>query len=64
MRYGGYVLFAIPIFMLTSSYVSKFDLKMKNLLKISFSFILISLLIFNIRNFVRIDKNLKFMDMI
>ena len=56
MRYGGYVLFAIPIFMFTSSYLSKFDLKMKRLLKISFSFIIISLLLFNIRNFVRINK--------
>ena len=56
MRYGGYVLFAIPIFMFTSSYLSKLDLKMKRLLKISFSFIIISLLLFNIRNFVRINK--------
>ena len=34
-------------------------LKMKSLLKISFSFILISLLLFNLRNVVRIEKEAK-----
>ena len=33
MRYGGYVLFAIPLFMLTSSYVSKFDVKNEKFIK-------------------------------
>ena len=56
MRYGGYVLFAIPLFMLTASYASKHILSIQKVSKITLFFIIISILIFNARNVVRINK--------
>lgn len=59
MRYGGYVLFAIPLFMLTSSYVSKIDINFNKVFKISISLIILSIIIFNFRNILRINHESK-----
>ena len=56
MRYGGYVLFAIPIFLATSLIIQKFNIKKNVMYKILIFFIIISLTSYNIRNVSRILK--------
>ena len=56
MRYGGYVLFAIPLFMLVSSYASKFKISSEKIYRISVFLIIISIIVFNLRNVIRINK--------
>ena len=56
MRYGGYVLFAIPIFLLTSSIIQKFNIEKRKLWNLSVFFIVLVLIIFNVRNISRITK--------
>ena len=56
MRYGGYVLFAIPIFLATSLIIQKFNIKKIVMYKILIFFIIISLTSYNIRNISRILK--------
>ena len=59
MRYGGYVLFAIPIFLLTSSIIQKFNIEKRKLWNLSVFFIVLVLIIFNVRNISRITKETK-----
>ena len=59
MRYGGYVLFAIPIFVFTSNFLERYIIDFKILKKIFTYFIITSIIIFNIRNIIRIDKEVK-----
>ena len=59
MRYGGYVLFAIPIFLLTSVVIQTYKIKLKTLKNLSVFFIILSLILFNARNFSRIAKEIK-----
>ena len=56
MRYGGYVLFAIPIFLFTSSIIQKYKVEKKKLWNLSVFFIVLVFVIFNVRNYSRITK--------
>ena len=60
MRYGGYVLFALPIFIFTSSILEKLNITKKKLLNISIFYVLIAVTLFNIRNLNRLDKEINF----
>jgi hypothetical protein len=56
MRYGGFVLFALPIFIYTSKKIETYEVKKK---KIYFSTIILILLTFtsyNVRNVLRLNK--------
>ena len=60
MRYGGFVLWALPFFVFTSSEIEKYDLSKK---KVFFSTILIVVLTFatyNFRNIQRLYKEINF----
>ena len=59
MRYGGYVLFAIPIFLLTSSIIQNYKIEKKKLWNLSVFFIVLTIVIFNARNLTRIIKETK-----
>ena len=59
LRYGGYSLIATFIFFPFSLILSKPLMNMKKKKQIVTSLIIITLLIFNLRNFVRIDKEVK-----
>ena len=59
MRYGGYVLFAIPIFLITSTIIQKYKIEKKTLRNISLFFIILVFVIFNTRNISRIIKEVK-----
>ena len=56
MRYGGFVLFAIPIFLFFSEQISKYKISKKKLIKGTYYFVIITLIIFNVRNIHRINK--------
>ncbi len=58
MRYGGFVLFALPIFFLTSNYLSTFVNSKKKVYYTTIALILVSLLIYNTRNFLRINNEI------
>ena len=60
MRYGGYILVGLPIILFFSSVLSNFEIKKNMLFKISVFFVILSLIIFNYRNLVRINKEIKF----
>ena len=60
MRYGGYVLFALPIFIFASFMLEKLNITKKKLLNISIFYILIAVTLFNIRNLNRLDKEINF----
>ena len=60
MRYGGYVLFALPIFIFASSMLEKLNITKKKLLNISIFYVLITVTLFNIRNLNRLDKEINF----
>ena len=59
MRYGGYVLFAIPFFVLTSISLEKLSYNKQKLYINSIIFIILTVLIFNSRNLIRINKEIK-----
>ncbi len=60
MRYGGYVLIALPIIIFTSSKINKFVIRKDKIYYFSIFFILIGLLIYNVRNIQRLDKEMSF----
>ena len=59
MRYGGYVLFAIPIFLFFAQIMEKFKISKKLLNYLTIFFIILSLVSYNVRNIVRINKEAK-----
>ena len=59
MRYGGYILFAIPVFMLTASKMEFFVFKKERLKLITIFLIALTFTIYNVRNAVRINKEIK-----
>ena len=59
MRYGGYVLFAIPIFMYVSYLSNLFYLNKNDILKLSLILIILTFFVFNFRNVVRLNKEFK-----
>ena len=56
MRYGGYILIAFPIILFTSTILSKFLNPINNVKMISVFLIILILGIYNVRNFLRIAK--------
>ena len=59
MRYGGYVLLAIPFFIITSTFLESFNFDRRKLRNTTLTLIIISLIIFNFRNIQRIEKETK-----
>ena len=55
MRYGGYVLFALPIFIFTSRKIETYNIGEKKLYFTSAFLILLTLTIYNVRNIKRIN---------
>ena len=60
MRYGGFVLVALPFFVFTSIYLEKFSFNKKKIYFGSVILIILTIFIFNTRNIVRINKEKKF----
>ncbi|MDA9717714.1 hypothetical protein N9U62_03570 [Candidatus Pelagibacter sp.] len=60
MRYGGYVLFAIPIFIFTAFQLQNYILPKKIPYVITISLIIFTLFTYNIRNISRLDKEITF----
>ena len=58
MRYGGYVLFSLPIFIFLSHYLEQRVDGYNSLTKKTLTILIIIFLIFNIRNFMRISKEI------
>ena len=56
MRYGGYVLFGIPLFIFTSSIIEKMSFSKNNLYKCTIFFVALTLVVYNLRNIQRIHK--------
>ena len=50
MRYGGYILVALPFLIFTSLYLSKFSYNLKKIKKISYFVLGTSIIIFNLQN--------------
>ena len=59
MRYGGYVLVGLPIILFTSEMMLGLKILKKNISKLTIFFIILSIVIFNVRNLVRIDKEIR-----
>ena len=60
MRYGGYVLIGLPLFIYTSSILDKLNLTKKKIYNTTIIFILITLIIFVGRNLIRLKKEINF----
>ena len=56
MRYGGYILFALPIFIILSHYFEKNIIEKKRIYHRSVILIVITLMTYNLRNIDRISK--------
>jgi hypothetical protein len=59
MRYGGYVLFAIPVFLYSSLKIEKYVISKNIIRNITISTIVLSLFLYNIRNVDRIIQEKK-----
>ena len=59
MRYGGYILFALPIFILVSSFLENRNIDYKKIYFRSIFLILVTLIVFNLRNLERIKKEIE-----
>ena len=59
LRYGGYSLLASVVFLPTSLFLSNSSIRKKNKKKLITTIIVATLLIFNARNIVRINKEIK-----
>jgi hypothetical protein len=60
MRYGGFVLFAIPIFIFFSRIMDKLIISRNHVYKITIFILILTMTIFNIRNILRINKEINF----
>ncbi len=58
MRYGGFVLIGLPLILFSSSIIAKFNLSQKRIKKLTVFFIILSIVIFNFRNIIRINKEM------
>jgi hypothetical protein len=58
LRYGGYSLIALIVFFPLSLFLEKFKLSFKKKKKITLIILIISLFFFEIRNFIRINKEI------
>ena len=59
MRYGGFVLIGLPLILFSSSLINRFQISKKNLKNLIIFFIILSIVVFNLRNFIRINKEIK-----
>lgn len=59
MRYGGYVLLALPIFIYTSSKLATYKFNSKKIFVKIIAICLLTISIYNIRNIIRLDSELK-----
>ena len=62
MRYGGFVLFALPIFIFFSEKIEKFDVTKKKVLITTTLLMVLTLFSYNIRNYSRITKEINIYD--
>ena len=60
MRYGGYVLIALPLFIYTSSILDRLNLTNKKIFNLTIIFVLISIALFIGRNLIRLNKEINF----
>ena len=60
MRYGGYILIALPFIIMTSFLINNLSIKKNQIYFFTISFITISLLIYNVRNIHRLNKEIVF----
>ncbi len=60
MRYGGFVLFALPIFIFSARKMDKLKIDKKLIYKITIFFVITTFVIFNSRNLIRINKEINF----
>ena len=60
MRYGGYILVALPFFLFVSINLSKLNIPSKKILKNTFFLLVITLIVFNLRNVSRLHKEINF----
>ena len=60
MRYGGFVLISLPIFVYLSSYLASYNYKPFNKILITKILISIIILTFNLRNIERLEKEIAF----
>jgi len=60
MRYGGFVLISLPIFIFLSSYLASFKYKQFKQLLVTKILIGLILITFNTRNIIRLDKEISF----
>jgi hypothetical protein len=58
MRYGGFVLIGLPLIIFSSSIIIKFNISKKKVFNLTVFFIILSILIFNLRNIIRINKEI------
>jgi hypothetical protein len=59
MRYGGYVLFALPLIIFTASILSRLRYIKKNIYYVTIGFVIFTLATYNIRNINRLSKEIK-----
>ena len=60
MRYGGYILFALPIFIFVSTKIEKYDVTKKKALISTTLLIFLTLFSYNLRNYLRLEKEINF----
>ena len=60
MRYGGFVLFAIPLFIFFSRKMDKLIISKNHVYKITIFILILTMVIFNFRNILRINKEMNF----
>lgn len=60
MRYGGYVLIALPLIIFTSIMIDKLDIEKKKITSLTITFLLISIFFYLSRNIDRLNKEINF----
>ncbi len=60
MRYGGYILVALPVIIYSSSKIDRLFIKKEKIYFFTIFFILVSLSIYNVRNIQRLNKEISF----
>ena len=58
MRYGGFVLFALPIFIFSSQKLESYKLNKKKALIPTVLLIFLTFFVYNIRNVIRLNKEI------
>lgn len=58
MRYGGYVLIGLILITISSTILTKFNISKKKVVNLTIFFVIITFLIFNLRNVIRINKEI------